>query len=76
MWERDQGLGSIREDKEGIILLVVECQHGWIFLVMCVVVRQNRRVDWTVSLGLLKLNIAVKLNAFVANLIPNTSYSL
>lgn len=28
-------------DKEGIIPLVVECQHGWGFSVLCGVVRQN-----------------------------------
>lgn len=31
MWERVRGLGGTREDKEGIILTVVERQQGWIF---------------------------------------------
>lgn len=31
MWERERGLGGTRVDKEGIILLVDECQHGWPF---------------------------------------------
>lgn len=65
-------------DKEGIILQVVECQHGWIFSALCVVVGLNvaAKSDCQSLLqcgSLFKLNTGVKLNACVANL---SSYSL
>lgn len=56
MWERGWELGGMRGDKEGIVLLVVESQHSWIFSALGVVVGQNMTVKSGLSLLQVPLN--------------------